>query len=271
MPYVFAGSSTPRKRYAMAGTKGYVMAAPPKKKVKKAVPTNSYLSKTRFALGQSPNLFPAVAYQDKTNGAVLMPSNTQNGVSCINNIIRKSVASGFKLNDREGDVIYLSGVKISAVFRNNQTASNDTAIYLNMALVSTKAGIANVSTSDFFTSGAGVTRSVDFDDAGLTALERHTLPINSDNYTVHWHERKVLISTGNSSGQDSIGIYPKFIKLEKYIPLKRQIRYDSTNGVAESPLWLIHWAGVAGEASGVAATTNVYSVDRNMMVYFRNP
>lgn len=242
----------------------------PRKKAKKAATSSAYAKKARFSLGENPNLYPAITYQDKTNGAVLQPSNTQNGVSCLNNIIRKSVASGFKLNDRDGDVIYLAGVKISAVFRNNQTGSNDSNLYLNCALISAKSGIANVETSDFFTSGAGTTRAVDFDSTALTALERHTLPINSDNYTVHWHQRMIL-NSNSLTGQPVSGTYPRIVKVEKYISLKRQIRYDSTNGLSETPLWFIHWVGVQGEASGVAASSNAYAVDRNILVYFRNP
>jgi len=61
--------------------------------------------------------------------------------------------------------------------------------------------------------------------------------------------------------------------LSAYVPIQRQIRFDSASGDPETPMWLIHWAGVAGEAAAnpIVPVADIYSVDRNVIVYFRNP
>jgi len=279
--------TTQKRKYSTPGyvpTRGRVLKGPglvksfnramARKPLVRRIPRNprlSYKSNALIQTGENPNTMPAIPIQEKSNGQVTLNSNTLNGESVLQ-IVRKSTTTQ-KLTDRDSDVIYLSGVKINAVFLNQQTATGDNALYLNCALISAKAGQTTVSTGDFFTSGAGTNRSSNFDNVALTAYERHTLPINSDNYVVHWHKRFVLHSAQNTYARPDTNTVPKILELNQYVPIKRQIRFDSATGAAETPMFFLHWVGIRGEAASdpVVATTNIYAFEKNIVTYFRNP
>lgn len=231
---------------------------------------NLYRKKALMQTGESPNTYPCVVFQSSSDGFTGLPDNNLNGSSVVG-LDRKSLTN-MDLNTRDSDVIYLAGIKIDCTVQLNVTRAIDTNYYFNIALVSSKSGTSGVTTADFFTSGAGTNRSSNFDNVALSPHERHTLPINSDNYVVHWHQRGMIYSD-SLFGDTTIGNMPRTFRLSKYCPINRQIRYDSATGNAETPIWLVHWVGKVGDAAAdpVVTTNDVYDFERNVLVYFRNP
>jgi len=230
----------------------------------------TYKARVRNQVGESLSTVPANLYQVKSDGSALRDTNT---LAIFNPVgmDRKSTTSQ-NLNDREGDVIYLGGVKISMVLRNALAASLTNNLHCNVAFISTKAGAPAAATSQLFTSPAGTQRTSDFANAALTSLERHTLPICTDNYNVHWHRRFILSSTSTVGGADpSFRLGPNFLTLDKYIPINRQIRFNSATGAPETAFHVLVWVGLVGEAAGVASTANAYALDYNFVTNFRDP
>jgi hypothetical protein len=202
--------------------------------------------------------------QNRSDGST---SHNSNQLNLVQGLQIPRTTTGFSLNERSRDIIYLAGIKLCLQFTN--ISSDD--LYLNVALVSTKSR-GELNTTDFFRCYDGTARQIDFDSGTLSAMDRHCLPINSDEINVHWHERQFLKFNSNGSAtspKDRV----KTSSIEKYIPIKRQIRFEGSGTDSETRFYLCHWTGLAGAtiAASSSPVANTYGLDFKMIGYYKEP
>jgi len=149
---------------------------------------------------------------------------------------------------------------------NFQNLLNNTCV-LNVAIVSTRISAASLG-SELFSSGAGTARASHWSNTSLTPYEKFSLPINSDDYKVHFHNRYQLATNGTA--QPMADFWPYIVNIRKYIPLNMQIKYNGTSGTPDVGVYLIHWMGITTEAANQTATANAYQVTMNNITYFRD-
>lgn len=166
-----------------------------------------------------------------------------------------------EIQNRQRDLLNIRGVRICM----NITNTGTQPLFFNVAVITPKFGEA-ISTVDFFRS-FGSTRSTDFATT-LSPLQFHCLPINTDRYAIAWHAR-YTIGTANGGTSYSNEHIPNYKTIMKYVPIKRQQRFDNTDvGAAERPFFLVYWAdfmGVLASSSAVACGT----VQQDIVTYFR--
>lgn len=170
---------------------------------------------------------------------------------------------GVNPQQRRGDIIYLSGIKLCLEFTN--LLNND--LYLNVALLQSRDNPSSkgaVTGSKFFRDTAGSNRGVDFPLP--LSIQNHCRPINVDLFRVFMHQRMKL------GGEGTIPAYTvrNSVKtIMKYIPFKKQLRFDASN-FTKGQLQLVFWADK--ESSDTVPTTPAaFDLRGEMVVYFREP
>lgn len=184
-----------------------------------------------------------------------------------------------EIDQRQRDLINLRGFKIEYALRSENPATRP--VYVHMAVLAHASNTSVpsdqqdncVDTENFFR-GSGAARAINF-TTGLSGIQLNKLNINQDIYSVlrRWTirletRRAETGSIRNSSVQsDRTG--------KKYIPVRRQVRYDepSTNDVATAGrMFLVWWAEyVAGMPANGLATTGAVNADWHVVTYFNEP
>lgn len=177
------------------------------------------------------------------------------------------IAQGDDINNRERRMVNLRGFKLCMELENDHT----TPMYINIAVLCPRDGAAGVVNGDFFR-GSSTARALDFDDAGITGMEYHCLPINSDRYTILKHKRYRLDPSSEAAYKNSNGT--NFKNVDWYIPIKRQLRYNNqpTNDQPENGrCFLVYWFAPFQASAGAVAITGVVNVSQRVVAYFRDP
>lgn len=221
----------------------------------------------RYQVGEAPGTDLTKKTQYKTDGAIQHATNTFYAEEAVQ--IARQQNFVYSLGYRMRDVVYLSGIKVCVNVVNNHPTSN--WLYFNLALVSAK-NRGSVDSSDWFRGYQGDARSVDFTSGTLTSLDRHCLPINTDEWVVHTHERR-LITFGGTEDESQGKKVAKVWQYEKYIPINRQIRFEGDGVAPETKFALVHYAGEMGNTKAAAAVpvANAYSVEMKIINVFREP
>jgi len=150
---------------------------------------------------------------------------------------------------RNRDLVNFRGIKLCINFQ-NVTNSVDAyygrIMHGHVAVVSPRAldATTDVPFGDFFRSQGEVgKRGKDF-AIDLTGLDFRCLPINTDLYYIHQHYKFKLARSSTTSGGTEM-LY------EKYLPLKRQIRYENQGSTPEGKnMYLLMWYSFVGEPGG---------------------
>lgn len=156
-----------------------------------------------------------------------------------------AISQGTALNERSRRVVNLRGIKIMArVTSWSAQWSTDgldltTPIYFHMALVHPKntPGSTVIGDTDIFRS-YNSQRGQDFATIGNVPPKNVVIfnPLNADKFDVYFHKKWKF---GRSASDTDRRVERLF---QKYVPIKRQIRYAGTNGTdAESALRVIYW------------------------------
>lgn len=235
----------------------------------------SYAARARAATGETTITYPAVGSAVTSDGFITYPSNELQVVNPLS--VARDSLTNMDLNTRHRDVIYLAGFKINCTVRNQQTVAERNELYFNIALVSNRPGNSAISELDLFSSFKGTTRAFNFTNVNYSAFERHTAPINSDNYVCHWHERFVMgpatTSTFQHSGSISTSVN-NLLEIKKYVPIKRQIRFDSESATSSEPKFaLIFWCGIPGEpiSDPIVETASCMKMEHSIVAFYRDP
>ena len=171
-----------------------------------------------------------------------------------------NVGKSDAINARERDIIDLRGFKICLSAINNLT---NLPLYLNVAVLSSKFDpTAQPVTTNFFR-GEGNTRGADF-DLNRQSVEFHCLPVNTDKYFVMSHKRYMLSRFGDQNQDHLTDTY--------YVPINRQIRYDTSDGNSTNrQFYLVWWCDALNEPSTSIARTDAMQFQWKTVTYFREP
>lgn len=171
------------------------------------------------------------------------------------------------LNTRESDTAVIKGFRLCMELANVNTT---TPMYYNLALVVPRDN-TSVSSTDFFRSQGGTSRSANFDPATLSAMELHCLPINTDRYVVLWHKRHRLEAGDvTSMGRDKKNI-------DFYTTIQKQIRFDDALSNPRKDIFLVGWASFFGRTAGTTAasgqndTSETFRYALKVVTYFDDP
>lgn len=141
------------------------------------------------------------------------------------------------------------------------------AQYWNIAVISPKKS-NSVSNNDFFRA-YNDEREQAF-GTSLSGMELHCLPINTDEYTILRHERHILAA--RLSGGTSLDLTrANYKQLNWWVPLRRQLRYDSGAATTEHKVYLVYWLSRVSSDAGDAATPADGCIQRKVVCVFREP
>lgn len=177
------------------------------------------------------------------------------------------ITRGDSLSERQRDVINLRGFKIDAYFRTITQGSGaglpSDLYWLNVAVVAPfQRGAADFPT-DFFRARDNLDeRESDFATT-LGSMDLHTLPINTDKWTVLKHKRYEMPTYGSQIPGWSQ-------KIDMYIPLNRQVTYwDTLSNSCNTPVYLLYWVCRGFQNSQVDAVVPFTDVQIRTTTFFR--
>lgn len=176
------------------------------------------------------------------------------------------------INGRQRDIIFYSGFKLCLEVRNNHGAN---PVYYNWAIVSPKGektADGFFDNTDFFrSSGQGDTRSLDFGNA-FAGMEYNCLNINVDKFLVLYRGRQLLGTTSSQSTSYANGFRSSYYKLEKWFPIKRQLRFDTGGRIpVNGQLFLVQWCSKFMGDGGGANGSNMVDASWRLINYFHEP
>lgn len=175
------------------------------------------------------------------------------------------IPPGSNIDQRERRIVNVRGFKICMEIKN----TGSLPLYVNVAVLSPKGGKGGVNATDFFRS-SDTERGRNLDPT-LTSNEYHCLPINSDNYTILKHKRMRLVAGAGGGDTVSLNGY-SYTNLNWWIPLKRQIRYESSGDSPDvGTCYLVYWFDQFGTGSGVLPVTGIATTSRRVVAYFKEP
>lgn len=199
------------------------------------------------------------------NIETLLPMATKDTRTLYQHILT-DVPKGTGVAERQRDAVNIKGWKITMNFQSLENVSIQT---VNVAIISPKDRVA-IDGTEFFRS-YGSDRATDFSTA-LNYIQMMTNPINPDHYVILHRYRFKLGEKSNYGGTSEVESYKKtYHTLNKWIPFKRQLRYEAGgNGVESDPVYLVYWADVDFSTSGGAIETANYQVQTRFIMYFND-
>lgn len=177
------------------------------------------------------------------------------------------------IQDREREVINLTGFKIHMSLRGALDSVTQRPLVWNIAVICEKGKtesndnqIDAVADNNFFRGNSGF-RGINF-GTYLSGQELNALSINNDIYTVLRHEKHQLTAWDTGTPQ-----HESFKTLEWWIPIKRQIRYDAGEA-GEYPMdgrcHLVYWAELAqGTAASATPIVSASALDILGITYWK--
>lgn len=212
-------------------------------------------------IGRSSSKRTSANASTSTESSASRPDRLQNSVT----LSYPSEGSG--ANQRERNLIRLSGFKICMEFQAGSSmriggANRDRQATINVCVLSSKnkGSIGTFDNTHFFRSNAGDNRAIDF-DVVARSIDFACLPINTDKFNIHMHHRTHIAG-------EAIEHSPTVRRIMKYIPIKRQIRFDNAN-IPSVRFFLVWWVTLAGEHQ-TASFSDIYNVQWDVVTYFRD-
>jgi len=180
-----------------------------------------------------------------------------------------NIAKGTSLDDtqtRNRDVVNMRGVKLCINFHNiAATIYTKNKLHCHVAVISPKSLDASeiIPDTDFFRSQGEVGRRGQDWAVTLTGTDFRCLPINTDLYNVHMHNRFAL-AQAVSTNEDTEHLF------EKYLPLSRQIRYENGTDLPEGKnMYLVMWMSFIDEPTTGPVVNNICNVSARITRFFR--
>lgn len=209
----------------------------------------------------------STAKRDSASASTATQSNASRPDRLLNTTALTFPSEGSGANQRERNVMRLSGFKICIEFQAGSSlriggANRDRQVTINVALLSQKfaASDASFDNTHFFRSNAGDNRAIDFDVVSRS-IDFACLPINTDKYNVHMHHRTHIAG-------EAIEHSPTVRRVMKYVPIKRQIRFDNTNRPS-TQFFVVWWVALAGEHT-TTSSSDIVNCQWDYVTYFRD-
>jgi len=114
---------------------------------------------------------------------------------------------------------------------------------------------------------------VDFDNT-QSALQFRCNQLNTDKFNVLMHKRMILGPSLKASSTNTVqdSTLPSFKLIDRYIPLKRQLRFAELNvNIPDHPVFLLYWCDLMTASRDDAPLADALTVEQNTITYFREP
>ena len=186
-----------------------------------------------------------------------------------------SIAQGQTANTRERNVVNLRGFKIRVLIKNTWNGgAADRPLFLNFCLISPKHATTTLTTTDFFRNPGDLQRAIDFDNSFINGFDRgKALGINTDKYALLWKKTMTLgVANSQQAFSGGAGGPRNYAYFKKYVPIKRQLRFDSgldTSGF--SNIFFIWWVNAIDEGVGNVSVPGACDAWARVTTYFREP
>lgn len=170
------------------------------------------------------------------------------------------------INGRTSDMINVHGIRLDFICKNN---IGERPMGVNIALISPNNATTYSSTDFFIQPGSGA-RTANF-DLNRTYQDFMTLPINYDEYTVFSHDRFVLAPPDAPTSETLSNQENSYKHYQKYVPIRRQVRYDGSAGGTIIPKMLVVvWCDRFLTASTSAAVNSALSYEIQSTAYYKD-
>lgn len=198
------------------------------------------------------------------------PAGYKFNSNAIYSLASIKIDQGTGINQRQRRIVNLRGIEYKFHFHlRDATLAPQYDVYLHVAAVHNKKG-ATAPSQDFFRS-YGTERAVDFTaPSTLRPLQLMMDPINSDAYHVYFHkhwkvtEQKNLVANGGKGPE---------ILFKKYLPIKRQIRFESDTGnsVGDDQVYFVFWCTTIASNGSTSQFTDAFTYRYEIVNHFRDP
>ncbi|AXH74923.1 MAG: capsid protein [Pythorivirus pauaes] len=170
------------------------------------------------------------------------------------------------LNARSRNAVNLSGFKYCMHVRNNRKAP----LSLHFAVCVDKRGV-NAYTEDFFRAQGEFNRRASNFSNNLSGMDMKCSAINTDRYIVLRHSRFNVAPSHTISNVYNVNSPNNWITLERYMPVKRQVRYDgAAEDSAETKILCFVWADYMDAEPGSGPLADSIDLRLNLQTYFRD-
>jgi len=180
--------------------------------------------------------------------------------------------SGTGTNDfyvRTGDLVTIKGFKLHIMVQNRVSVP----ITFNWAILQPRNSQV-ITDNNFFRSDGnpfvteGASRGVDFIET-MSYFDMATKKINTDGYKIIKHEKFNILGRSNVEW----GVDPSkcWHKIERWIPINRNFRYDDGTTQCTTPLYVVFWAVRLDTLSTTAASPLTYNLNGKCTAFFTNP
>lgn len=196
-----------------------------------------------------------------TNTPVSLLLDTRDLRQAVVNLIPKR-DSTFKIGSRSRDIVNTVGIRTTISFTlsvDDRDALDFACIGINCALIvprDSSTGSANI--NNFFRGDQNEDRAYGFNTT-RSFLEMHNSPINSDDYAVLWRDKRILSMYNGTSTWNQT----------KYIPYKRQLRFDDLGEPHENVL-LVFWCDDTRAAGFAASRPNAITAQTKTELLFHD-
>lgn len=226
-------------------------------------------AKKRFKFSPKRMGQPGNAHTPKTE--TVFQTLAQWDTRVLGRIDLTAINKGDGINQRERDIMHLSGVKFCWELRND----TEQPLYVNMAVVHIKGCTPIDNLGENFFRGAGngdqEGRYLDFSDE-RTSNEFRCLPLNTDKFVVISHKRFQLIPQDQTAPRINNQSGKNYRNLDWYTKVKRTIQYNPDGTATDnSNLYLIYWCDQFMQPSGTPTVEGALQRQVKIITYFHEP
>lgn len=182
-------------------------------------------------------------------------------------------ASDNHISQPQRDIINMRGFKICFMARNERL----TPMFFNMAVLIPKQN-NTIDQLNFFRNSslqslASANSRYTAFDASLTGMELHCNPINTDAYVVLRHWRRLIgPKPGDSTATYNTYSAKNWFTLDKYVKIKRQIRYNASGtDPINGDVWLCWWWSPFLSPTSEAPIVGAVTKELHTVMYWREP
>lgn len=191
------------------------------------------------------------------------------------NVTNISASNDYNVAARSREVINMRGIVVKLFAKNTKA----TPAMLHLAVVCPKAETWTVQAGNVMDTVAkagffreyGTNRQLSFTKSN-SGLYMNTAPINADAMQIIWR-KDLYLGPESQANSFMTGVTLNFRSLNKYIPIKRQLRYTGVTGTTcETPAYLVWWYSNSDRASGDYDNTAT-TYEASMLVHgvFKEP
>lgn len=173
------------------------------------------------------------------------------------------------IDRRDRNMANIRGFKLHLHVRN----TTQHVMCWNLAIVSPKDDSNSaVNVTNFFR-GTGTERGIDFNFSILNSNDFRSRHLNTDKFNILMHKRYKLHPLTQGAGLYTVGSGKNWMVFDRYIPLKRQLRYDSNASTTPfaGHCYYIYWFDGLMEDTGSLPINLALRYQERIVTVFKDP